>query len=345
MADPRIIRVMSSKASAPYDRALYAPLAGRVERVVFPKSFPDDEAALRSALESVDIFHLHWPERFLDPDLITHLWLIEILQDMGVRIVWTQHNLLPHFGRPGWAKIYAEWAMAALGVIHHSEWGMRRASSFRPYRADAIHRVIRLAHWGALRHPDPTWDRRTLSERFGLDPDRCHLGVLGAPRLNKDLGVVARGFLESGREDLELVLFSAGPSAKVPDHPRIHLHRYERVPEEDYNAQLAAIDVLILPYGDGGSMLTSGVVADAIAVSKPVIISDWGYLTETFGDAALNYGIEAEGLSSLLAGLDRSTLEERAYAVGLLRARHDPEEIARQTYELLIDLLSTDRVR
>ena len=82
MADTRIIRVMSSKASAPYDRALYAPLAGRVERVAFPKSFPDDEAALRAALETIEIFHLHWPERFLDPDLITHLWLIEILQDM-----------------------------------------------------------------------------------------------------------------------------------------------------------------------------------------------------------------------------------------------------------------------
>jgi glycosyltransferase involved in cell wall biosynthesis len=183
-----------------------------------------------------------------------------------------------------------------------------------------------------------------LSERFGLDPDRCHMGVLGAPRRNKNLGLVAQGLLGSGREDVELILFSAGPSAKVPDHPRVHLRRYERVPEEDYNAQLAAIDMLLLPYGDGGSMLTSGVVADAIAVSKPVIISDWGYLTETFGDSALNYGIAADGLSSLLADLDLSTLEERANAVGTLRAKHDPGEIARQTFEMLSDVLSTDRV-
>ena len=166
MTDP--VRVLSSRFGQRYENALYEPMVGSVERLRFPTSFPDDDGDLLRLLPSVDIFHLHWPELLLPPDLTIHLRLIERLEDAGVKIVWTQHNLLPHVSHPEWPAIYASWADAADGVIHHSEWGMARALEFREFRPNAVHRVIRHGHWGALRQPLPEWNRTLLAENYHI---------------------------------------------------------------------------------------------------------------------------------------------------------------------------------
>ncbi len=219
-------RVMTSTRGHRYDRALYAPLAGRVALVLFPASFPDEEPELLTALDGVQIFHLHWPELMLGPNRAAHARLIELLEQRNVRVVWTQHNLQPHTPHRSWQSIYQLWADAAHGVIHHSHWGMARALEFRSYRHDAIHRVIRHGHWGAVRINDRALDREELARPYKMAPERTHLGILGAPRPAKDIRLAVDGFLESGRDDLDLTIFSLADDDIVPKHPRIRARPY-----------------------------------------------------------------------------------------------------------------------
>ena len=333
------IRVMTSKRGHRYDTALYAPMTGRVRQVALPASFPDTEAELQAALAGVDIFHLHWPEFMFGPNRQGHARLIELLDERGVRIVWTQHNLLPHAAHSAWPGIYQLWADAALGVVHHSHWGMERALASRRYRPDAQHRVIRHGHWGTVRVNEEALDRDELARPYKMAPERTHLGIMGAPRPSKDIGLAVDGFLASGRTDLDLTIFSLGEGETLPNHPRLLGRRYTNVNRTTYNRRLAYLDVLLFPIRPDGTMLTTGLVGDAIGVAKPAIVSDWPFLTETFGNAAIEFGSDAAGLSRCLAELDLSTLDDRSEAMRALQDEYAWERSADETLGLFEELV------
>jgi len=333
------IRVMTSKKGHRYDTALSAPMAGRVRQVALPASFPDAETELLAALAGVDIFHLHWPELMFGPNRQGHARLIELLEERNVRIVWTQHNLLPHTAHRAWPGIYQLWADAALGVIHHSHWGMERALESRRYRPDAVHRVIRHGHWGERRSNQAVLDRDELARPYKMAPERTHLGIMGAPRPAKDIRMAVDGFLGSGREDLDLTIFSLGEGETLPKHSRLLGRTYTSVNRTTYNRRLAFLDVLLFPIRPDGTMLTTGLIGDAIAVAKPAIVSDWPFLTETFGDAAIVFGSDAAGLSRCLAGLDLATLDDRSNAMRALQDEYAWERSAEATVGLFEEVI------
>lgn len=321
-------------------------MAGRVERRGVPPGAGTDLDAFCAALADAELVHLHWPELLAGPDVRLHRQLVSAVLDARIPIVWTQHNVLPHRYHRAWRSIYQRWADAAEGVIHHSEWGRDRVLGARSYRADAIHRVIRHGHWGTMRDLERPFDRDELAQPFGLTPDRVHLGVLGAPRRGKDIDSVIDGFLAAERNDMDLTIFSLDEGQSVPNHPRIRGRRYRHVDRPMYNRRLAFLDVLILPFRDDGSMLTTGLVADAIATGKPAIVSDWPYLVETLGSAAICYGATADELASCLAAFDASTLDDRSVAIAALQAEYSWERAAEATvalYEELLDRRSAVR--
>ncbi len=337
------LRVMPSFFRHRYNVQLYDPLRGRVELVRFPRKLPFDDPDFLTGLRAAQIFHMHWPELLLGHDPAKHARLIGHLCEQGIPIVWTQHNLLPHRADPAWSAIYQLWADAALGVIHHSHWGMERALDVRPYRADAIHRVIPHGHWGGLIEPSEPYDREQLARDYGLEPCRTHLGILGAPRVSKDLGLVIDGFIASGRDDLDLANFSLGPDDRFPEHPRIRSLPYQEVSRAEYNRRLALIDVLVLPFRRDAQMLTTGLVGDVIGASKAALISDWPYLTEILGETAICYGHDAEGLAGAIAALEPASIERSAQLSGELRDTYPWERSAEETWLLLKDVLASGR--
>ena len=332
---------MTSVQEHRYDAGLYAPLLGQVEQVRLPTSFPADETELLAALDGVLLFHLHWPELMFGTDLRAHERLIEILGERQIQIVWTQHNLLPHAPHRSWKPIYQRWADVSHGVIHHSNWGMERAREFRQYRPDAVHRVIRHGHWGASRSTDEALDRDELARPYKMSPERTHLGVLGAPRASKDISLAVDGFLASSRDDLDLTIFSLAEHESVPKHPRIYARPYKWVSRHVYNRRLAFIDILLLPIRPDGAMLTTGLIGDAIAVAKPAIVSEWPFLTETFGEAAMIYGSTANDLTRCLDELDIASLDDRSDAMRALQDEYGWDRSAEQTLRLFRDLIDS----
>lgn len=340
----RQISIMTSQIEHRYDRFLYEPLEGRIGRVGLPSGYRENEDAVAAALDWIDIFHLHWPELLLGPDQRQHALLIETLERQGVPIVWTQHNLLPHVPHRAWGPIYQRWAAAASGVIHHSHWGMRRVLEQRSYHPGAVHRVIRHGHWGAMRVNAEQLDRDELAKPYKLAPERIHLGILGSPRASKDLQLVVDAFLACDRDDLDLAIFSLEPDQQLPKHPRLVGRRYSFVDREIYNRRLAFIDVLILPFRPDGQMLTTGQIGDAIGVGKPAIISDWPFLTESFGEAAIVYGHDVDGLRRCLETLDPATLDDRSDAMRALQPHYEWSGIAEATLDLFETVLAQHKL-
>jgi glycosyltransferase involved in cell wall biosynthesis len=321
-----LLRVMSREYGHHYDASLYAPLKGRVAESPLPPAALDGD---RAALADCDVFHLHWPESMLPADLARHQRFIDTLRASEVRIVWTQHNLIPHQRDPRWEAIYWAWAAAADAVIHHSEWGRSRALARYRYAGHARHVVIPHGHFGNLM--GETVERAAAEASLGLRPGVLRLGVVGAPRPEKRADIAMAAVAASSRDDIELLVVSDLPA---PGDPRIVVLPYERVSREEYNRRLAVIDVLVMPFDDG-EMLTTGTVGDAIGLGLPSLVSDWPYLAEALGDAGIRYGSSVSDLSRAIDALDTQRLDRARSAAVRLQATCDWNRIAEKHFELL----------
>jgi hypothetical protein len=99
---------------------------------------------------------------------------------------------------------------------------------------------------------------------------------------------------------------------------------------------MRAIDVLVFPIRPG-ELLTSGVVGDAVGAGLPSVISDWMFLSETLGDAAICYGSTREELTACLERLASDDLTRCATKARDLQPLYGRERVAEQLLDLLTE--------
>jgi glycosyltransferase involved in cell wall biosynthesis len=336
------LRVLTSALPAHhYQRGLYDPLADRVVEQsarLWPLHQRDETSA---ALKYWDVFHLHWPEWLQGADVAFHRWFIDALVTAGVKIVWTQHNLLPHNRDERFGAIYQAWASAADGVIHHSRWGRSRVSERYAFRQTAQHRVIPHGHFGNLMEGMERLSRTECEGELDLRPCRWRFGVMGAPRPDKDLQLVLDAFAACSRDDLQLLVLSSSPDVRVPRDDRIRALSYRFTSREEYNRRLKTIDAVILPFSVRGDGLTTGLVGDVVGLGMPALGSRWPFLQEILGDALIPYGDSASELTTCLDRLGSTDLEHAAAHARTLQKAYDWKAVAERTYEFLTDLVAT----
>jgi glycosyltransferase involved in cell wall biosynthesis len=337
-----VLQVVTDSSHHWYLRSLYDPMAPWViDRDMHRPAIEHPNALER--LRWVDVYHLHWPEWVFDTDVEAAQRFLDLLDAAGTRLVWTQHNLLPH--RDGdFADLYALFAGAAHGVIHHSEWGRSRSLAARLYRPDARHAVIPHGHWADLAGQRSAELRGRAERELDLEPCAVRIGIIGAPRPGKLTTEFIEAFRASRRDDVQLLVTSLEPDevAAMVDDPRLRVLPYEFVDREVYNRRLAAIDVLAFPFAADTQMLTTGVFADAVGQGLPALVTGWGFLTEVLGDAGLAMGDTPESWTSAIDALDATVLSRAAEASDALRATYDWSRIASMTRTLLEDVVAGD---
>jgi hypothetical protein len=342
------LRVMSTAHHHWYHQCLYGPLRDRVDARPVPYHLLDRPDRLAETLAGIDVFHLHWPEWLVGLDAERSRRVAATLEGIGVPIVWTQHNLAPH-AEPDNTGLYQPWADIAQGVIHHSEWGRAAVCARYRFRDDARHRVIPHGHWGPLMGestkdatgdalgPDTTHApgdlRRTAEAELGLRPCSLRIGLVGAPRPGKDTQLLIDGFAACRRDDIQLLVL-CHDGERLPDDPRITALPYDEVPRAVYDRRLSAIDLLALPL-QGGTYLTTGLVADAVGAGIPALISPWPYLREVLGDAAIPFGQTASDLARTLDSLDDAALGRARDAIAERRTALHWSTLAEPTWRLL----------
>ena len=239
---PRL-RVASTIHGHPYDRSLYEPLADRV--VATAMGFPDDSLVRR--LQDVDVLHMAWPEWWSGVDPKRTAEVLEQIRASGTAIVWTQHNLLPHFFKSGEAAAcYQQWAEAADAVVHHSRSGQAVALSTYDYGADTRHHVIPHGHWGRDYEAVASTTREDVEAAEGWPSCGLRLAVIGSPRQEKDLQGVVDAVAACRRDDVQLVI-RVDLSVAVPDDPRI-IAEHGHVDTHRYLRRMMAYDAVVLPF-------------------------------------------------------------------------------------------------
>jgi glycosyltransferase involved in cell wall biosynthesis len=335
-SSPTKLRVLTSDAHRVYQKVIFDGIAGRISKALLSPSLARDSSALAAAISEADVFHLHWPELFLGPDIESHETVIAALERADVPVVWTQHNLVPHNRDPHMAAIYKRWANVARGVIHHSKWGEQRVRERYRFRGDAVHRVIPHPHFGPLVGDDAR-TRPQIETALGLRHGVLRLAVIGAPRRERDTELVMRAVTASNRRDVELTVYSLRPGETGLPDDRVIARTYEMVPRDLYDSRLRVADALVMPF-QPGDMLTTGTIGDAIAHGLPCLVSEWPFLRETLGRAGIPYGHTAEDLAGLIDTLTDEILAEAGSAAAALRAQTAPSLVGRMTLALFRDL-------
>ena len=325
---PRL-RVASTIHGHPYDRSLYDPLADRV--VATGAGIPDDKLVRR--LRDIDVLHMAWPEWWSGVDPERTAEVLGQVKATGTAIVWTQHNLLPHFFKTDEAAAsYQLWAEAADAVIHHSDVGRDVALATYRYGAHTQHHVIPHGHWGREYEAVASTTREDVELSEGWPPCELRVAVIGTPRVEKDLQLVVDAVAACRRDDIQLVI-RVDLSVAVPDDPRI-IAEHGHLDFNQYLRRMKAFDAVILPFAPTG-MLTTGTAFDCLGAGVPAITSDWDFFDETFAGADIRYGSTVEDLTRCLDELTPDALDRSRQALIERRPAFDWGPIAQQTLAVL----------
>lgn len=303
--------------------------------------------AMRSELA---VLHLHWlyglyMNRLGTPRrLARFLGSLRAARELGYRMVWTAHNLLPHRSTPRLLHLYVRRLIMAQAdaVIAHCEYG-RRALLQRFNRRGPVY-VIPIGSYAGVYPISRT--RAIARERLGIPDESFVYLFLGNIEAYKGLDVFVGAFqAQATPEDIALIAGRNRDEALVRRlaqqagrDARLRLHA-GFIPDEDMQDFLLSADVMVAPFSQ---VLTSSSVIVGLSYGLPVIVPDLGCLPELVAsEAGIVYEAgDRSALAEALRLIKTSDLPAMGEAARRISENLDWSDIARRTLAVYRSVLA-----
>jgi beta-1,4-mannosyltransferase len=294
----RVLFLPKYTPANPYQRELARALLDHGVRVVYAGAPPRHPLPILSGWlrhGRPRVVHLHWTHQFLGGADVTpgpirrvrFLGQLRILRWMGVRLVWTIHNLGSHEGAGSHQELAVHRRLFELcdDVICHCEAAAE--SAVKAYGlGPALRRRLHVIPHGSYVAAYPnTLSRSQARLRLGFPPDARVFLFFGAIRAYKGVDELLGAFRTLDQADVRLLVAGAprrpGDAVRVRDaaaiDDRVTL-RLEYIPGDEIEVLLNAADVVVLPFRD---ILTSGSMILAMSFGRAIIAPRMGCLPDT----------------------------------------------------------------
>ncbi|AUV82851.1 group 1 glycosyl transferase [Salinigranum rubrum] len=352
-------------ASNPYQEALRESLDERgatVEPTVGGLFFTLFRSYLRNS--DVDVLHVHWlhayfhaPWRPLFYVRATMLFVeLFVLRLLGVRVVWTLHNLTSHdFPYPETEKRLKRLFVTHFcdAVIAHCNAAIDQA--IEEYGLDPTERAKMhvVPHGHYLDRYDTEGARADARAELDLPLDATVLLYFGIIRPYKNVPTLIETFSRVAGDD-DYLLVAGNPhtddvrgavSRAARGDERVRT-RLEYIPAEDVPTYMLAADAVVLPFRD---TLTSGSAVLAMSFGRAFVSPRIGCLPELFGDDSEECGAvlydpdDPNGLGTALRSLDSLDLEAMGAWNRERAAEFDWADIADRTTAVYRDVVRDRR--
>ncbi len=284
---------------------------------------------IRTANARATVLHIHWVNNLIDPVLWSHrAWQrrlklallaldVGLTRALGMRVVWTVHNLVAHEGVPSGLEIRIRAVLARLvsGVIVHS--ASARMALRTEYGANSLPSrktsIIPHGNYGECYPPNPRHAEQ-LRIRWHLRPCDTIVLFFGKIMFYKGFERLLSAFAATEGRETRLIIAGRPATAEfcrrleqaAVDDPRIAL-ALQFIPAEEVAAYFEVCDVVVLPFE---RTLTSGSAILAMTQGKALILPAGARILDLGGIDSILYFEGDEGLAAILNGMNKEKLRE-----------------------------------
>jgi glycosyltransferase involved in cell wall biosynthesis len=210
-------------------------------------------------------------------------------------------------GRRLWKRIYQS-VLSRFDQTVHGSLAQRRFWLDDDRRSDdkatVIYNGVDSAHFESTAVFE---DAKRMRARLGVSPQGLLIGTVGRmrPEKNQEVLLTTLRSLRASRVDASLVLAGDGPLRDYLRRRAVELEVADRVhfigELDDVRPVLAAMDVFVLPSTAIESF--SNAALEAMAIGRPVILSDIGGAREMIDDGVEGYVVSSTELPARLPAL------------------------------------------
>ena len=282
-----------------------------------------------------DVFHLHWTQPYLywpRSGRLSRLlawrlvFQLRVMRRLGVRIVWTVHNIAAHERRELEPELRVSGRIARLcdALIVHCEAARRLAIEALQLAGPAAERVVVVPHGHYVAAYPSTISRADARRWCGFADDERVFLLLGALRGYKGASELIAAVRRLADPRVRLLIAGKPFTPQLADEigaaaagdERI-VTRLEFIADDDIPRFLRAADCAVVPFRD---VLTSGSLILAMSFGLAVIAPRLGCLPETVApNGALLY--DPADLAGLDAALEAALAADLA-AMGERNREH-----------------------
>jgi glycosyltransferase involved in cell wall biosynthesis len=297
-----------------------------------------------------DVIHIHWLGKRVvtDSSVLTAVLGIRLLVEllvvraMGVRVVWTVHNLLGHESPSPRLELWAKRLTADRvdGLVVHCEAARERVvESFRVSEGDGP-AIATVPHGHYLDNYPDTTSTEAARSSLGIDPEDDVFLFFGSIRKYKRVPHLVETFRSLDAPDTHLLVagrpWNDAIERRVAEEVKATPNAtavLEYVPDEDVQRYFQAADAVVLPFDD---QMTSGSAVLAMSFGCPVVAPRLGCVGELL-EAQSCLGYDPDRTDGLRRAMEEA-LEVDTAEVGerdrQLVAKRDWDGVAAATCDL-----------
>ena len=285
-----------SKAN-PYQRALADSLSREGIKVSIRDNF-----RLFSVLSSTenhwkpDILHIHWSHPFfsrssrektiLEP--VKFIIKLIILKFVGIKIVWTVHNITSHEGRYKSLELFFCKLLAKIcnKIIVHSN--SIKDEIMKAYSINQESSIVVIPHGNYISCYKNTINKVEARRQLQINKRDIVFLYFGLIRSYKGVLELIGVFKKLNHSKIKLIIAGKPFNNKIAEEIRKKCNKNERIetflkfiPDDEIQIYMNVADIVVLPYRE---ILTSGVIILAMSFGKPIIAPKLGCIPDYIDD-------------------------------------------------------------
>ena len=296
-----------------------------------------------------DVFHVHWPELFIDSGfngghqlidafIQRNFWAtIDRVRSGGGALVWTAHNLTPHSEELSasdvWRRYFARFCSSLDGVIYLTEASKDSLHAAYPFLRDVPMATARHMH---MRAAMPAPSGRNYRTELGIPPHVRVLAAIGRITRQKGTILLAREFMEQSQPSDWLLLAGEADSLlreEIEFCARLSRGNIVTIFETLTDQQIVDIHESIDAVAFLSTChLNSGTVMQALSCSRPVIVYDTPSNRELKNNVA-NGGVFFTSPGKLMSDFNKIEIFDRSTRHKINLNAFDPLAVASQHSE------------
>ncbi len=331
-------------------------LPGITYRGVF--SYSDKSGVLKGLSYLLSILQIAWLALTMRPRVVHIQWFrlhaidslfVRFLHVLGIKVVHTAHNVLPHNPKPKDKRHYGWYYRHADSIIVHTHRTRQELISLFALPEEKVQVIAHGILPAAVDEQAVEAKMETLRRQLHAD-DKIIFASMGFQNYYKGIDIIADVWSSTPQlhANPRCMLFVIG---KAQNADLSTLEKYdnvvvvnEKVPDVDFDAYLRLTTVALLPYRE---ISQSGVLLTALQRHVPVMVSDVGGLTDPleYGNVGWNIGTASkeslqESMLQLVDEPDRIAEKQRRDEFEKVKEAFSWKSIGEKTSKLYAALFS-----